>query len=230
MPQLQQTFSPPPLRGDQRGLLLGATGSGKSYMARHLLKVARKAGWRIVIVDPKKGWMGRGKDRVPFADKGELSTVDRPVLVNEFHPEYPVQIFQPVEWDEQCDTFFTDVLEEGNTFVYFDEITQLADATRVPMKFKVLWTQGRAANVAAWCGSQRPRGIPLICKDQAEVWFIFRIKSLDDRKVVAGYVPVDETPELIEQQIPPRWFWYYNDSLDKAVLVKPLVVKGAKVA
>ncbi len=220
------TFTPPPLRGDQRVAFFGQTGSGKSFMARYLLKVARAHGWRIVIVDPKRMWMGRGKTRQAFAEKGSASTVDHPCLVETFRPECFVQLFQPIEWDESCDSFFLAVMEAGNTIVYFDEVTQYATAFSIPRVFNILLTQGRAVNVSVWCGTQRPRGVPENIKSQSELWFIFRIKARKDRETVEGYVPVDETPELVDRPVPLRWFWYYNDAMEKPILVKPLVIKG----
>jgi energy-coupling factor transporter ATP-binding protein EcfA2 len=215
------------LTGDQRAYFGGKTGSGKTYLARYLLKLMRAKGWRVVIVDPKKDWQGRGKEHRAYGeDKGTGSgTVDHPVLVEVFQPELAVQIFQPVEWDASCDAFAQAVMTVGNTVIYFDEITQLANATRVPKWFNVLWTQGRAINVAAWCGSQRPRNVPIIVKDQAEAWYIFRIKNLEDRKAIAGYIPTDEVPDIIRKPLPLRYFWYYHDDMDKPVKVAPLNIK-----
>lgn len=88
-PSTQNTMrQPPPIRGDQRVFFVGKTNSGKSYVARYLLKMMRQAGWRIVIIDPKKDWMGRGEEKREFSsgDKKERGTVDRPVSVNSFRP------------------------------------------------------------------------------------------------------------------------------------------------
>src|SRR6266699_1435799 len=115
-------FSPANLRGDQRLLFIGQTGSGKSVLSRYLLKLARKRGWRIVIVDPKKDWMHYLGKRNKFAEKG-LGTVDSPRLVEEFYPKFAVQIFQPLEWDATCQSFFNEIIKTGNTIVYIDEIT-----------------------------------------------------------------------------------------------------------
>lgn len=218
-------FQPPELRGDQRYLFLGKTRSGKSFLARFLLKLARRKGWRIVIVDPKKDWMGRGKNRRPYAEGKSKGTVDTPVYTTYFRPELAVQIFQPVEWGPDCAAFFRAIMEVGNTIVYFDEITQLVTASHVPIEFNVLWTQGAAINVGAWCATQRPRNIPLIVKDQAELWFIFRIINYEDRRIVEGYVPVEGIPELVDRPLPYRWFWFWEDSMEAPVLVKPLVLK-----
>lgn len=215
------SFTPAQLRGDQRLLFLGKTRSGKSFLARVLLKLARRKKWRIVIIDPKKDWMGRGVDRRPFAEKG-IGTVDNPVLVTEFRPELAVQIFQPAVWNEQCAKFFAAIMAIGNTIVYFDEISQLVTASKVPVEFMVLWTQGAALNIGAWCATQRPRNIPMIVKDQAEIWFIFRIISIEDRKIVVGYVPTEGMPEIVDRALPYRWFWYWDDTMERPILVRPL--------
>lgn len=218
------SFQLPELRGDQRYLFLGKTRSGKSFLARYLLKLARRKKWRIVIVDPKRDWMGRGKERRPFAEnnKKSLGTVDSPRLVTEFDPGLAVQIFQPVQWSEDCARFFLAIMAVGNTIVYFDEITQLVTASHVPIEFNILWTQGAALSVGAWCATQRPRNIPLIVKDQAEMWFIFRILSLEDRKIIVGYVPVEDMPIVWQQPLPYRYFWFWEDHMERPILVKPL--------
>jgi hypothetical protein len=173
--------------------------------------------------------VGRGDERRPFAEtqgkQKSRGTVDSPVLTNVFLPEMAVQIFQPVEWNEQCQAFFSEVMKVGNTIVYFDEIAQLVTASHVPTEFNVLWTQGAAINVGAWCATQRPKNIPVIVKDQAEWWFMFRVINYDDRRVVEGYVPVEDTPEMIDEELPYRWFWFWQDDMERPVLVKPLNIE-----
>lgn len=222
-------FQPAELRGDQRLLLLGKTNSGKSFMARYLLKLAFLAGWRIVIVDPKKDWQGRGEEKRAFGGKKpwKEGTVDHPVLVERFNPKLRVQIIQPVSWDKSMDAMAKAIMAVGNVIIYFDEVTQLVKVSAVPQSFKILWTQGRSINVGAWSGSQRPVSIPEDIKSQAEVWFIFRLIKLEDRQVVEGYVP--EAEQIVEKALPYRYFWFYEDSMDAPVLVAPLklVKRGA---
>jgi hypothetical protein len=214
-------FQPAQLRGDQRLTFIGQTGSGKSVVARYLLKIARKRGWRIVIIDPKRDWMKYLGQKYEYAEKG-LGTVDRPRLVREFDERLAVQIIHPIEYDAHTEKFLNAVIAKRNCIVYIDEITQLATASIVPRQIKIIWTQGRSLNIGAWCATQRPKGIPLVVKDQSEVWFLFRVNSFDDRKVVKGYLPIEDMPEVVDHPLPKFWFYYWDDSMEHPILVRPL--------
>jgi polynucleotide 5'-kinase involved in rRNA processing len=52
--QNTQRVELPPIHGSQRIFLVGKTRSGKSTMARYLLKEVVKNGGRVIIIDPKK--------------------------------------------------------------------------------------------------------------------------------------------------------------------------------
>lgn len=221
----------PPLKGDQRGVFIGKTGSGKSYTARYLLKLMRQAGWRVVIIDPKKDWQGKGDDKRAYDEKGKGS-IDHPVLVKEFNPYLYVQIIHPVVWDKWLANFLMQIMYTGNTIIYFDEGTQLVHANFVPMEFKVIVTQGRSVNVAVWYGTQRPVGIPVIIKDQASFIFLFRVTDPDDIDIIRAYMAawtIEHDMSLPDFNVPVDWYWswFYEEHMEKPILLQPLKIKSA---
>lgn len=120
-----------------------------------------------------------------------------------------------------------DIMAAGNTIVYIDEVTQLVSGAHdPPMGMKIMITQGRSSNVGIWVGTQRPMNVPIIVKDQAEVWLIFRLTRKEDRETVEGHIPTEETPALVEKPLPIRYFWYYEDTMDRPILVAPLRIES----
>lgn len=118
------------------------------------------------------------------------------------------------------------IMAVGNTIVYIDEVTQLVSGSHDPPKgLKIMITQGRSANVGIWVGTQRPMNVPVLVKDQAEVWFVFRLTRKEDRETVEGHIPTEETPELVEDPLPIRYFWYYEDTMSRPILVAPLRIE-----
>jgi hypothetical protein len=229
----------PPIRGSQRVFIVGKTRSGKSTMARYLLKEVVRNGGRVFIFDPKKDWMGRPPNRTPY---GEISrdfrgSVDRPIKIDHFDPTIRVSIYEPSEWDTNCDSILKKAIEYGYTTIYIDEIKQLVPNTFAPKMLVIAYTQGAAAGVGVWGGVQRPKGIPEVMKDQAEVWIIFRVKKYEDRKDIATYVFEESEgarlPSIFRRPLQPRWFIFYEDSMVEPVLCMPLVLsqgeKGGNV-
>lgn len=219
----------PSISGNMRVYLCGKTRSGKSYYARYTLKLAREAGWRIVIIDPKRDWMGRPPDRRPYGQltKDFRGSVDQPILITTFDPTIAVSIIEPFEWDDRLDKLVQDILECGYTIIYIDEVTQLVSYSYAPKMFTIVYTQGAAAGVGVWAGAQRPRNTPEVMRDQAEVWVVFRVKKYEDRMTISDYIP--NSGELLAEALPPRFFIYYDDSMDGPILFSPLEIKENKV-
>lgn len=222
----------PAIRGSQRAFFVGKTRSGKSTMARYLLKEVVKSGGRVFILDPKRDWMGRPPDRKPYTilSKTDRGTVDNPVLVDHFDPSIRVSIYEPAEWDRNCDAIMRDAVSYGYTTIYIDEIKQLVPFTTAPKHLQIAYTQGAAAGVGVWAGVQRPKGVPEVMKDQAEVWFVFRVKKLEDRMDIATYIVEDtegnRLPTLLRKPLQYRWFLFWEDSMIEPVLCMPLTLNS----
>ncbi len=226
----------PAIRGSQRVILVGKTRSGKSTMARYLLKEVVRNGGRVFIIDPKRDWMGRPPNRIPY---GKLSndfrgSVDNPILLDHFDPTVRVAIYEPADWNQNLDNILKQAIAYGYTTIYIDEIKQLVSSTVAPKQLQIAYTQGAAAGVGVWTGVQRPKGIPEFMKDQAEVWIVFRVKKFEDRVEIQGYVIEDDIEgkrvhPLMRHPLQPRWFIFYEDTMDKPVLCMPLQLVNGEV-
>lgn len=226
----------PEIRGSQRVFIVGKTRSGKSTMARYLLKEVVKAGGRVFIIDPKKDWQGRPPHRTPYGVPSSdfKGSVDNPIPTHKFNPDYRVSIYEPSEWDKNLDNIMLDAIKTGYTTIYIDEIKQLVPATYAPKNLQIAYTQGAAAGVGVWGGVQRPKGIPEIMKDQAEVWIVFRVKKREDRLDIGTYICEDnlthQLPPILRMPLQYRWFIFYEDSMLAPVLCMPLNLdKGGNV-
>ena len=238
------------LKPDQRWTYLGDTGSGKSHLARANLRVMEACRWRVVIIEPDGLWMG--KSGRP-ATKGP-GTVDCPRLVERFNPKLQVQWYVPsppqlIAHDEQLRAFLADIMQAGDTTVYFDEIRQLVDHNHQDSEFVTLWTQGRKHNIAAHAATQHPTRIPDALLSQAENWAAFRMSKPAHAKLAAEYMsspllapePVSRQQLArrrgeIEQdrtaltQLPLRYFYYFHKGddavMDSAQLMAPIPKDG----
>jgi energy-coupling factor transporter ATP-binding protein EcfA2 len=233
---LQQKTQPPKniqlpeIRGSQRVFIVGKTRSGKSTMARYLLKEVVKNGGRVFILDPKKDWQGRPPHRIPYGQltKEFRGSIDNPIYLDHFDPTVRVAIYCPSEWDKNCDDILKKAIEVGYTTIYIDEIKQLVPNTFAPKQLVIAYTQGAAAGVGIWGGVQRPKGIPEVMKDQAEVWIIFRVKKFEDRIDIASYVEENtegrKVSALFRNPLQIRWFIFFEDTMTRPVLCMPLVL------
>ena len=209
------------LRGSERWLFVGKTGSGKSYLARALLREMSRRGWPIVIVDPSAFWMGAH----PKWDKGEGS-IERPKLVTRFDPKARVQLYVPSipGWqDPGLDALMEACLKRGKLVLYFDETNGIVSANQYSPWFARVVTQGRKHELAVWAATQRPTRVPEILLSQAENWAIFRVITPNDRKKIAEYTGSKLTRQ---ERLEPFFWFYWNQQSDDATLMAPIPKHG----
>ena len=210
------------LRGSERRLFVGKTGSGKSVLARALLRAMNQRGWPIVIIDPSAMWMGKGNKQW---DRG-AGTLDRPKLVTRFDPKANVQLYVPSipGWqDGGLDAMMAGAMKRGNIVFYFDETNGLVTASQFSPEFARIVTQGRKHDVAVWAATQRPTRVPEILLSQAENWAIFRVITPGDRKKISEYTGSKVTAQ---QRLEPFYWFHWTQSSDDATLMAPIPKHG----
>jgi hypothetical protein len=195
----------------ERYIILGRTGSGKTEWAKYMLRLISKH-MPVVIVDIKEQWLG---DYPKWeTDRRKPGTVDKPHLVDTFHPKLHVQCIQPDEHgsgDTKLETFCFALLKTRNRFIYFDETEGIATAHMVPAGVRRIWKTGRSKGIGAWVATQTPSGIPRIFKSQADKFVTFQVGEEDiDIAAAIGHAAREEIRGLA----PFEYFFYDTKSQD----------------
>lgn len=197
MPLTLKHLRPKP---DQRLILVGATGTGKTTLARHLLAPFKT----VLILDPKCTYGGKDGEpgytlvSSPKALRGLRKSVD-------FIQYRPDENHQNV-WD--YDEVYKWAYRRQNLMVYTDEAFLVHHGSYAPDWLRACVTCGRELGIGMMTGTQRPRGIDLRLLTEAEIFIAFDLRHKDDRKRMAE-MGGDEF-----MQRPPQhafWLWRAGD-------------------
>lgn len=157
------------IRGDERVLTCGKTGSGKTFAMRHMLTAYP----RVIYLDS----LAR-LDMEPSSGEEALETMNN-------NDEYQICI----DDNETFETVVMNKFEEGGFIVYIDETYAICEPKKsVPPVINLLWTRGRGNGIGAWAATQRPAWLPLFLLSEAEHYFVFRLQLDEDRKRLSSLV------------------------------------------
>jgi len=186
-------------RLNQRALVVGQTGSGKSFLADRLVQIHAAQGKYIVAHD--------GKDKLP-EESPFFRTFDRFTTLDDATRSRSRRILYAPNRAEEGDeekqnAFFEWIYRRRNTTLYVDEVGCVTYGTRIPDSYRAILTRGRQLGLACISGSQRPMDIPQLLLSEAEHYYVFRLQLPQDRKKVKA---IFEFPDL--KTLPPRYFYY----------------------
>jgi energy-coupling factor transporter ATP-binding protein EcfA2 len=165
---------------NSRVLLVGKTGSGKTYLAVQMLKKIN----RLVIFDTKGNLSGKFaakpwnvKNVRKFARGANMRLIIGPAIGT---PNEQMAIY---------DGIFKELYDIGNLTIYIDEIYGIVPPNKtIPPWLSAVYTRGRELKIGVWASSQRPSWIPMFLMSESEWFFIFKLQLDDDRKRMAGIV------------------------------------------
>jgi len=175
------------ITASERVLFVGATGSGKTLLARRLMQPLR----RIIVIDPKHTFTAPGfknADKLHFWQRKEFRIITRPDRGN----------------DERLRDMIEKVYKDGNLTIYVDELSSLAD--RFPLTLETLEDiarTGREKMVSLWTAVQRPRWTPKIFATETESFFIFNLRAQEDRDYISGFAG-----DVFRTPLEPHEFFY----------------------
>lgn len=170
----------------ERVIFVGKTGSGKTYLARHLAQSLR----RLVVFDPK-GMLnqpGAGWNLVDWSREGEKA-----LLAGE---NIRLRVPAPLDGDwspyllaiQRAQLAFDRPMKNPVT-LYMDEVYGVVPPGKRPQdELVALYTRGREWGIGVWGATQRPVWVPLFVKSEAEWTFMFRLQLPDDQRSMAGII------------------------------------------
>lgn len=196
---------------DERCYITGMTGSGKSFLSRHILRTLT----RLVALDPK-GSLGKWRLEAWNNDTRRALADGKDVRVR-----VPLNPARDVDqWDETLWAAYN----AGNCTVYVDELYLIiSESGRGSSILRAIWTQGRERGIGAFAISQRPSWIPKYVISEAEHKFMFHLEIEDDRKYMAQFMG-----KQVIEPIPVEdhhGFWYKHIRSRQPIYVERLPVE-----
>jgi DNA helicase HerA-like ATPase len=190
---------------DQRVLVLGSTGSGKTTVGAWLLSAAPFHEIPYVIIDYKRdGLLGAIKG------KREIGFNEVPTEPGLYHLKP-----NPVMDDEKMEGWLQRVWAKRNIGLYVDEALRLP--TKKTGAFESILTQGRSLFIPVISLSQRPVDLTRYAFSEANHVIVLRLTDRRDRENVSKYVPIETDYRL--NKFHSLW---YNVDQHKTFKVDPV--------
>ena len=175
----------------QRLLAVGRTGSGKSYLARRILGVVPA---RRLILDPKA--------EVSWPDAQTIQSADQLKRASS-----PTVILRCVAGDlDEWDRALWWAWHQGDLVVYIDELGLITDGPSPSPGLRACVTTGRSRGVTMVMLTQRPSGVPVIVRSEADKYAMFRLQHPRDREYMAAVMG----PEVLSYNPEGHTFWFMD--------------------
>lgn len=184
---------------NDRGMLIGATGSGKTFLGRYLIEDQEKP--FSVVYDAKiSESIGRWSNHEFITDFDTLIESDARRIV--YRPNY-IEAVDPAAQDQ----FFEWVYQRQHTRLFVDEAYAVTGGSNPSFHFQACLSRGRERGISTLVATQRPHRIPLITLSEAEHYWIFRLTLLQDRRRVEEITGITAEEQL---DLKNHEFFYFS--------------------
>lgn len=180
---------------NRRWLIVGITGSGKTYFTIYLIKkyVALKQRKYIVVVDSTDAL----KKDLPWLKHCEVkpsdySTIDfEAIIINSKAVLFEVSGLLPEQDVLFMDALCSSVMNVGNTLLVVDEAHRYLPRDKPSDQFLILLREGRKQYVDSIMVTQFPVDLNLIARRQANSLVAFKLLDDTDTAKVAYYLEME---------------------------------------
>lgn len=183
---------------NDRGTLIGKTGSGKTTLAKFLLEDYAKpysVTWNPKNSDTVNGWTHK-----KYTSMEELIDAEDKRII------YTPSVLKAEDEADQ-EVFFNWIYDRKYTRVYVDEATALIGGSNPPRYLTAIINRGRERGISSLIATQRPKRVPLNILSEAEHFYIFKVLLYDDRKRIEEIcgITLEQQSELNDYE-----FYYFN--------------------
>jgi hypothetical protein len=203
---------------NDRGALIGKTGSGKTTLARFLVEDPRKP-WSV-------SWNPKNSDAIKeWTNQTEVSSLRALMDSDDQRLIYTPDPFHAEDEYTQTE-FFTWIYERKNTRLYIDEATQIKyGGTRIPRFLNAVLNRGRERGISTLTATQRPASIPMNVLSESEHFYIFKVLLPQDRARIEAV-----TGLTVEDQVSLEDFEFFYFNVSRGLLPRKikLNLRGAR--
>lgn len=163
--------------GSESVIIAGATGSGKSNLARFFIKLFVNA----VILDAKDEISLPGFTRINNI-RGLINSKEKRIVFSPTAKELGVLL------DNKFEPFYQFIFLRSNTAVLIDENNFVNTTASNPQYWQLAcYTRGRSKNLTMITCTQRPFNLPQVIMTESAHFWAGRLISPSDRERVSGF-------------------------------------------
>jgi hypothetical protein len=206
----QISNDPISVRYNDRCFFAGMTGSGKTYLAKKLMK-----DFPYVICLDNKGKLNiPGFLLVEDFDKLYKASCRSNKII--YRPQAELEA-KKSEFRETMDAFYWWIYQRENTICYTDEATSVCDSYNILPGHNALMKRGRELGIGCWNASQQPVNVHNTLISESEQLFMFYLSLEAHRRKLAGTMG-----DMVIRVNPPksthRFLYFNQETMEDTVL------------
>lgn len=185
---------------DQRAAIVGQTGTGKTFLAKHIINQISDR--KILIIDSKRTFKIDGFKIINYPNKFNPKRDD--FVVYRPHEKLLNDL-------NAYDEIYNKAYMTGDILVYTDDLVGILHSQRYPHALQVCYQMGREKNVSMIASFQAPVFLPRFVMTECQKFFAFKLLKKADIQRVQEVLPEYDPKNLTSL----HHFAFYDNTRDK---------------